>query len=53
MRTDHPWSRWYRFSSPRIVGIAYDSKDTPRSASNRSTALSSPIDAIWTRSSSG
>ena len=52
-RTVQPLSRKCRLISPTTVGVAYVENSTPRSVSNRSTALISPIVPTWTRSSSG
>src|SRR5688500_8204779 len=52
-RTAHPLSRKWRLSSPTTVCVAYVENSRPRSGSKRSTALTNPIDATWTRSSSG
>ena len=52
-RTAHPLSRKWRLSSPMMVGVANDENWSPRSGSNRSTALTRPISATWRRSSRG
>src|SRR6478735_5547709 len=52
-RIAQPRSRKCRLISPTIVGVAYVENSTPRSVSNRSTDLISPIVPTWTRSSSG
>src|SRR6266536_1802994 len=52
-RTAHPRSRKWRLSSPRIVGVANVENCRPRPGSKRSTALSRPTSATWTRSSTG
>jgi len=38
--------------SPMMFGVAYVVSSTPRVRSKRSIALISPIEPIWTRSSS-
>src|SRR5580692_4880320 len=51
-RTAQPLSRKCRLISPTMVGVAYVENSTPRSRSNRSMDLMSPIVATWVRSSS-
>jgi hypothetical protein len=52
-RAAQAWSRMCRRNSPAIVGTAKLVNGTPRSGSYLSAAITSPIEATWTRSSSG
>ena len=51
-RAAQPWSRKWRFSSPRMLGTAKVENAIRRVGSNRSTALMRPMLATCTRSSS-
>src|ERR1700739_2969268 len=51
-RTAQPLSLKWRLISPTMVGVAYVENSTPRSRSNRSMDLISPMVATWVRSSS-